>query len=342
VKAAIYRATNMWRVLSWLALVVCCFLLDGTALLVAFAICIVPISIGAGIAGLPRTVMTAKTIPPNRRGALFSWRNSGAAVLGILAGPIVAFILGGNVGLGFPMNFGLVFLLGSMVFVGGYVLMGAVSDAPDSPPESRPNFGQQLSRAISLVRNSQVYRGFLGARLLATFGFACAPFFAVIARRVLSLDASYLGYFVVTSQLSGLIGNFLFARLGDRHGHRVVMFTGALSGLLLALVGVVLATGSTPAVPSLFAAYAVIGLTSSALQISFSPLMMEVTPGESRPLYYGFTHTAMGLGVIISGAVGLLADVLGYAGLYAVCLMLFALAAALMAIQIRAPATDAN
>ena len=322
-KADLYRATNLWRIFSWLALIACAFTLKGLPLLLAFAICMVPISIGAGIAGLPWTVITAKTIPPGRRGSLFAWRNGLASILGIAGGGVIAYILNGGLGLGFPQNYGAVFAVAALMYVIGYALMGMVQDDPDVPP-APSNLRDQAKRALKLVKTSHDYRWFLISRSLISLGYACAPFFAVYARRELNVSGGQLGSFVSVSLIAGLIGNWIFGKIGDSRGHKVIFLFAITCGIVMALDGAVLvATRFMPEL-QLYAAYALSGLLTSALAVSFGPLMMDVTPTENRSLYYGFTHTLLGISVIISGFIGFLADAVGLTWLFMFSCVVFA------------------
>ena len=336
-KADLYRATNIWRILSWMALIICAFTLNGLPLLIAFAVCMVPISIGAGIAGLPWTVITAKTIPPGQRGSLFAWRNGLASILGIAGGGLIAYILNGGLGLTYPKNYGAVFAIAALMYVIGYALMGAVMDEPDSP-SAATNLRSQGVRAFSLLRESRDYRLFVISRSLISLGYACAPFFAVFARRELNVSGVLIGSFVSVSLISGLIGNWIFGRVGDQYGHKLVWLVAIICGLFMALLGAIVV--STRAFPELllYLSYALSGLLTSALAVSFGPLMMDVTPTDNRSLHYGFTHTLLGLSVIISGFIGFLADAIGLAALFAFCATIFAVALLVMLQVHRTPA----
>ena len=108
---------------------------------------------------------------------------------------------------------------------------------------------------------------------------------------------------------------------------------------LMTVIGLLLTTTSIWPEALLLIAYILTGLMYAGNGVSFGPLMMEVTPTESRSLYYGFTHTVIGCGVLVSGVIGGVADLIGYNGLYAVCSVFFVLASMMLWRMGRKPVT---
>jgi hypothetical protein len=64
-----------------------------------------------------------------------------------------------------------------------------------------------------------------------------------------------------------------------------------------------------------------------------SNFLLELVPGDERPLYLGLSNTLMGIIVLLSGLGGLVVDVFNFTGLFvlslALCLGAYALATGL-------------
>jgi predicted MFS family arabinose efflux permease len=68
------------------------------------------------------------------------------------------------------------------------------------------------------------------------------------------------------------------------------------------------------------------GALAPAGMLVGSNFLLELVPEADRPLYLGLSNTLIGIVVLISGFGGLVVDLLGYAGLFALSALLCLLA----------------
>jgi len=117
-------------------------------------------ALAAGVAAVPFLEITSKTVPVNKRGAFFAGRRVIGGVLGIVAGLVIAAVLGGDPGAmwaqsgvyrqvksmvdavgwsghAFPHDYGILILLGAVISTGGVVAYMFVSE-PDAKHVARP------------------------------------------------------------------------------------------------------------------------------------------------------------------------------------------------------------
>ncbi len=322
-KAAIYRGTTVLRFVAWSVLVALVwFSTDKASLLLPFFACICFISLSSGVAGLPWTLVTAKIIPASKRGYLFGMRQFLGSLLGLVGGGVLAYILSGQLGLVFPQNYGLIFGIAGASFMISYVMFGFVTEPPDPPVTAPISLGVQLQRARkTLVTNSR-YRIFLLLRSLLFIGGASAPFVTVYARRARGAGDSYFGLIAIVSVVVGLIANLAWGRLSERHGNRFVLgaagVCGAAAGLsLLGLIAAQVPDGVAQA--AMILPFVLSTLATTGIGVVGSPMLMDIAPADDRVHYFGLTNTLLGVVLLSTSGVGLIADAFGFGALFGVC-----------------------
>jgi MFS family permease len=138
-----------------------------------------------------------------------------------------------------------------------------------------------------------------------------------------------VGVYAIAGTVALLAFNLVWGSISDRRGNRLVMHALAAgqsltSVLALVIVGLVaVAPHPAPwypylAVPLFFLASAL----KPAAQLSGSLFMLEMAPEKEQALYLGLSNTLMGLVSLISGLGGLVVDLVGFGGLFALSLAL--------------------
>ncbi|TMV88969.1 MFS transporter [Thioclava sp. BHET1] len=151
------------------------------------------------------------------------------------------------------------------------------------------------------------------------------PLLAVIAEDFGVTETS-AGILVTVTQLGYATGILLIVPLGDTLNRRKLI-PGAIFLSAVALVGAAL----SPSYPLLMAALLALGLATTAGQM-ITPLVGELAAPEQRGRVIGTLVSGMLSGILLSRALsGLIADVLGWRGVFAVA----ALAAVVMAACMR-------
>jgi MFS family permease len=141
-----------------------------------------------------------------------------------------------------------------------------------------------------------------------------------------------VGVYVAIRVGAQMLSNLAWGQLSDRRGNRLVMrllnlangLTALLALLLVGMVQVMDLQG--PWLPYLaLPLFFLNGVSLPAKTISGSNFLLELVPDGDRQLYLGLSNTLMGVVVIVSGLGGLVVDLLGFVGLFAVTLGLGAL-----------------
>jgi MFS family permease len=329
-KVRFYGLMTYVRSAGWIVLVLSMFLIEQPqALLIAFFVCMVMISISAGFAGLPFMTATQKVIPFDRMGLLFGLRLFLGGGLAILAGPVIALVLGGNVlglHLRFPDNYALLFAISTIFFVVACVMFALIKEEPDPVPERITPMAAQLHKATGVFRADRRFRRFLLMRVALMFAMTCVPFITVYAKRELGVSDAYLGSLVPIALAASLLSNLIWARINDRRSSRMVLALCSVLGVALCALGLSLIAFNSASPVLLPLAYALGGVIGSGVGVSTTPQMIEIVPQGQAPLYFGLLNTLLGVAMLFTSLVGLIVDGLGFAALFVFCGACFALA----------------
>ncbi|GGM06313.1 MFS transporter [Deinococcus aerophilus] len=322
-KLPVYRSAALVRTLTYLAMVlIAAFLANQPALcLTLFILAMLLNSLASGVAGLPFLEVISKTVSPERRPRFFGTRNLYGGLLAFGAGLIVRWILGSD--LEFPLNYALIFALGTAAFTFGYWIFGRVTEPPD-PPQEAQGYRAEF-RAIPETLRDPHFRAFLSVRLLLAGASMSDPFFAVYALRVLDFPPAILGAFVMALTGAAPLSNIVWQRVAERKGsRRIIRYASVFYGLAplyAALVGV-LGLGK-------WAYLGVFMLTSVAAQgfnLGHTNHLLNIAPPTARSRYIGTLNTLVGAALFTPVLGGLIADRFGYYPVFAISLILCAAA----------------
>jgi MFS family permease len=322
-----YALAAVIRTVAWLLLATAVWLVDDPLLLlVAFFVLYAVARVASGLAGLAFFDVMAKTIPAQRRGSLFAWRQFLGGVLGLGAGWIVKMVLN-HPALPFPRGHAVLLALYCVVMALALVAFIATREPPGAAVAQPLTVGEQLRRAGRLLCQDRVYRRYMVARLSLAMAGIALPFYGIYAKRVLGAPDGMVGVYVTTRVGAQLLFNLPWGRLSDRWGNRLVMRLSSLGNglavlLALALVGVVRLLQPQGAWLPYLALFLFFldGAIWPANALVGSNFLLELVSEAERPLYLGLSNTLVGVVVLLSGLGGLLVDLFGFAVLFSVSL----------------------
>lgn len=289
-KLPAYNLTSGMRIAALAVMTLAAFFLAGRNPGLAVAVMLIAISvnaIGSGIAGVPFADVTAKVVPHGRLGTFWVLRNSVGGILALGAGWVLRVILESD--MGFPTNFGLIFLLGSLLSAAAYLVFSLVQEPPGVPGVRRPLMG--MFREIpGLLKLDVSLRRFLRVRFLGLAALLAEPFYAVYAIEHLGAPESALGVYIIVATLAAIVGNFALRRPANRGLNVTVLQAGYTFVLLAPLLA--LFAGS-------WQVFAVVFVLSSignhAVGIASFNLLYAIAPAGDRPLYIGLSNTVLAL-----------------------------------------------
>lgn len=275
--------------------------------------------------------MIARAVATRSRGRFFGWSSAAAGALGFLGSLLSQRLLDR---LGFPDGYAACFALACVCFMVSYVFLALNKEVfpagASEPPPASIGYLRELS---SVLRGHKDFTRFLAARCLSAFSGAASGFYTVVAISTVAEAASNVGLLTAWLLAATTVANSLWGGVADRAGHKVTLVLGqALTTVSLAVV-----IGSR-SLPEFGLAFVLLGLGTSAINISAYPMTLEFAPQQRRPTYIGLVSVS-NVPFVIAGPLlgGLMADHLGYAPAMAMYLLFGLEALALMVVAVRDP-----
>lgn len=157
---------------------------------------------------------------------------------------------------------------------------------------------------LDLLRTDRDFRRFVTARALLLVSALAPPFLVTLAADQGTSWLAGLGAFVIAQGIASVVGGRVFGRLADRSS-RLVMTLGAVAASLVVLlvVGVVLAGAEGLVLPTLVGGYLVISLVHVGVRVARKTYVVDMAEGDLRTRYVATANTAMGVILLVTGAV---------------------------------------
>lgn len=304
-----------------------------TGMLLAFFVPYFIISLASGISGLPFMEIVGKTIPPRQRGVFFAARLFFGGLLGLAASGMVRLLLEEQMGLAFPHNVAVLFLMFAVFTSIGMAVFAMVVEPPSPAPDGHTAQTPWRKAVQALWRRSS-YRLFLGARVALMWAAIATPFFTAYAVRELQVPDAMIGLYLGFNVGASLLSNLLWSWISVRQGHLAVLEGATLCGLLSALWALMVGPLSGPWPDAsqwlMLLVFILSGAYASGAAIGGMSLLLEIAPGHDRPLTIGLTNTLLGIALLSTSTGGLIADLVGYRGLFALSFGFYTLALVLL------------
>jgi len=242
---------------------------------------------------VPWLDILARAVPVERRGRLFGLSQVISRLIGIGVGVAVGRIIG-SPGLPFPMDYALLFALGAVALLPSGIGLWLLREPPPSPAPERTSRLQ--GSPLKLVGSDPDFQRLIVCRMLVGLSGLASAFYMVHATAVGRLPENVVGQFVVAQTVGGLIGSLAFGWLSERRGPLWVIRVGSLTaaiGPLFALIA-----NAAPGAQTVWA-YSVVFFSLGTLDAvwiqGFSNYLLEIAPGDLRPLYVGASNTLLSL-----------------------------------------------
>lgn len=240
-----------------------------------------------------------RTIPKGQRGQI-----SG---LSAVASGAVAVVLGGAIG-AFGAEDTNVALLAISLFaaaltwVAAAAVFAAVREAAGEADASL-DVGW-LRHAARLLSEDASFRRFVIVRTLLLVSALSPPFVVAHAARETGLDFASLGPFVIASGLAGMVGGAIFGRLADRSSRTLMIFGAAVASMIIVvLLAVHAVTTGAPAWWLDPLAYLLLILSHTGVRVARKTYIVDLGSGNQRTDYVAVSNSAMGVLLLVTGAV---------------------------------------
>ncbi|GAA4288001.1 MFS transporter [Georgenia daeguensis] len=306
VRKWLWVAGSAGQALATAAMAVTAATATGTAAGVAILVALAVFSLSRALNSLASKDVLGRTIPKGQRGQINGLATVLSGVVAITVGVGIRLLGGDDAG---P----LVVLLAAaaLTWVAGLVVYAGIREPAEELAPAPADGGGWASRSVALLREDGTFRRFVLVRTLLLVSALSPPFVVALAAEH-GGGLGGLGAFVVASGVASLIGGRLFGRWADRSSRLLMIWgAGAASTVILLFLGLLL----MPAVRDWTLLYPVVhlllALTHTGVRVARKTYVVDMAQGDRRTEYVAVANTAMGVLLLVAGAVSSALALLG-------------------------------
>lgn len=240
-----------------------------------------------------------RTVPRGQRGQVTGLSTVTSGLVAITVG--VGIRLWGGEGTDTAF---LALLLGgaALMWVGAGVVFASINEPPGEHDESLDP--GSIASALSLLVDDAPFRRFVIARTLLLVSALTPPFIVTLATAQGDTGLSGLGPFIIAQGLASLLGGGAWGRLADRSSQRVIVVAAGLAALTIVVFLVATASQTVAAFTLVYpGTYFVLALIHTGSRIGRKTYVVDLAEGDQRTTYVAVSNTAMGVLLLITGAV---------------------------------------
>lgn len=306
VRKWLWVAGSAGQALATAAMAVTAATATGTAAGVAILLALAVFALSRALNSLASKDVLGRTIPKGQRGQINGLATVLSGVVAITVGVGIRLLGGDDAG---P----LVVLLtaAALTWVAGLVVYAGIREPAEEPVPAPAGGGGWASRSLALLRDDATFRRFVLVRTLLLVSALSPPFVVALAAEH-GGGLGGLGAFVVASGVASLIGGRLFGRWADRSSRLLMIWgAGAASTVILVFLGLLQVPGVRGWTLLYPAVHLLLALTHTGVRVARKTYVVDMAQGDRRTEYVAVANTAMGVLLLVAGAVSSALALLG-------------------------------
>lgn len=298
------------QALALIAMGATVFSLRGRAAGASLIGLLVLFSLARGLVSVASKDVTGKTIPKTRRGRLTGFTSAFSGILVLLLGGIMAALIQGEP----PPSILAGLLIGAaLLWVLSAGIVGTVKESPGAT-EGGDNAIREAFAKLSLLKSDPAFRRFVWVRALLISTGLAAPFYVSLAREH-SGGGNLLALFVLASGLAAALSSGFWGRFSDRSSRSVLVTAAIMASSLGAIVFLLNLMGFLDRFPWMAPlAFFFLAIAHSGIRVGRKTYLLDMASGIRRTDYVAVSNSVIGLVLLLGGAVGFLAPLIGSGG----------------------------
>lgn len=274
-----------------------------TAGLVVFFLCLVLLGASSGVTALTMQEVTAKTLPRDRIGRVLSLQVSASGIILLI---VMSALMYFQTDIKQGEHKSLMMLLAAAAWAMAGLTFSRLREPASAVTESTTAWSEIVS-GWRFVQEIPWFRRFVLVRSLFLSVGLATPFYSVHAAREFSLTAHSLSLIVIATGITGVLSAPVWSRILERDPRRA-LFRSGLFAALAGLIVVIHEFRSDPHPLVYMVVFAFLQLAVQGLTQSSKTYLALMCPEDDRPRYLAISNAILGgLGVMVSGLVGVLA-----------------------------------
>jgi hypothetical protein len=240
-----------------------------------------------------------RTIPKGQRGQVSGLATVASGLVAITVGLTLRSFGGDDGGAG---TLALMLGVAAVAWVAGGVVYASLTEARgehDAAVDRRAT-----TRALALLRDDAPFRRFVVARTLLLVSALTPPFVVALATEVGGAGLAGLGPFVIGSGIAALVGGRGWGRFADRSSRLVMVWAAGSAAAIVLVLLVLLRVDGIRELELLYpAVYLLLALAHTGSRIGRKTYVIDLADGNRRTDYVAISNAAMGLLLLVTGAI---------------------------------------
>lgn len=275
-------------------------LLQGVVAGVTILIALAVFSLARALTSLAGKDVLGRTVPKGERGQITGLTTVASGAVAITLGLGIRLLGGDGAGAGV-----LAWLLGvaAILWVLALLVFLGIRE-PDEEPTPAQEAAGWAGRAVRLLRDDRAFRRFVLARSLLLVSALSPPFVVALAAQAGGGGLAGLGPFVIAQGVASLLGGRTFGRLADRSSRDLMVWGAAAATVVIAGFLVLLQLPGMPSAWWLYPlTYVLLALTHTGVRVARKTYVVDMAEGDQRTEYVAVANTAMGVLLLVAGAI---------------------------------------
>jgi MFS family permease len=268
-------------------------------------------SLARGLVSVASKDVTGKTIPKTRRGRLTGYTTAVSGVLlVILGGALIALVNDDSS----TWVLALLLFFAALLWVVAGGVFATVRETPGATGGGKDALREAFAR-LDLLRTDAAFRRFVWVRALLVSTGLSAPFYLTLARES-SRSVSLLAFFVLASGLASALSSGFWGRYSDRSSRSVLVLAALVAASLGTTVFLLDLFGTLSLFPWFIPlAYFFLSIAHGGVRVGRKTYLLDMASGERRTDYVAVSNSVIGAVLLLGGALGLLAPLIGSGGM---------------------------
>ncbi|MDZ7801838.1 MAG: MFS transporter [Trueperaceae bacterium] len=269
----------------------------GVAILVALAL----FALGRALTSIASKDVMARTIPKGQRGQINGVSTLVSGVAAVTIGLGIRLLAGDQMNVAI-----LAFLLGgaALAWVAALLVYAGVKEPTGGTAETDADDEGWWRRSWQLLATDAPFRRFVQMRTLLLVSALSPPFLIALAAADGEARLSGLGLFVIAQGAARMIGGRFFGRLADRSSRRLMTLGALMASLsIIVLLALSIVPGLGESVWLYSLGYFLLALVHTGVRVARKTYVIDMGEGDQVTEYVAVSNTAMGLLLLVVGAV---------------------------------------
>ncbi len=261
-------------------------------------------SLGRALGSVTTKDIQGRTIPKGERGQINGLSTTASGAVVITLGLGIRYFGGEELSGG---QIAWLLAAGALLWVAVAVVYASIREPAGDPGPARAGHATWFADMLHLLRTDRPFRNFVIARSLLLVSALSPPFIVTMAAQAGSDTLAGLGGYIIASGLAALLGGRVFGRLADRSSKGLMAVGSAVAAItIVALVVIVSlpAFAGDGAGPTFVfvVAYFVLTLVHTGVRVARKTYVIDMAEGDMRTTYVAVSNSAMGLILLLVGA----------------------------------------